>query len=186
VSWSEDEQALRLWDTHSGRLVAVCEGHDARILGAAPLPGGAAFISWSFDEFTRLWDSRTGDRLDDSPDRSVALVHPDWVAARARATGETLKLVRLGLVAWASGPTAGISPDRKGAPCLAVWHGDSIDKAWELLEDGTLAVSLKGGRVAFLKLYRGPKRADLAAAFDPASARARRSRELRDPRRRLR
>jgi hypothetical protein len=160
---------LRLWDGHAGQLVAVCEGHRGRILGAGLLSGGVAFVSWSFDETLRLWDSRTGECLGVAPERTAALAHPDWTAARARAAPETQKLVRCGMVGWVMGPTVGISPDRANTPCIAVWHGDTAARAWELLEDGTVAVSLQGGRVVFLKLHRGSRRINSAGAANPMS-----------------
>ncbi|MBU3615841.1 AAA family ATPase [Polynucleobacter sp. JS-Polo-80-F4] len=54
--------ALKLWDTHTGMLVATLEGHQDSIKGFAVLPD-SRILSWSEDSTIRLWDGMTGAAL---------------------------------------------------------------------------------------------------------------------------
>jgi WD40 repeat protein len=71
------DHVARLWDTATGREIAVLKGHGGRVLWAGFSPDGGRIATTSTDRTTRLWDARTGRPLG-------RLDHP---ASFARAVG---------------------------------------------------------------------------------------------------
>lgn len=57
------DQAIHLWDVHTGKLLRVLSGHIQRVEGVAFSPDGRTLASGSADETIKLWDVRTGDCL---------------------------------------------------------------------------------------------------------------------------
>ncbi|HTL54767.1 MAG TPA: serine/threonine-protein kinase [Candidatus Limnocylindrales bacterium] len=85
---AETENAIRLWDTHNGKLLGVCTGHTQGVRWLAFSPDGETLASVSDDSTLRFWNVRTQQellsiqRLAD-PVRDI-LFSPDghWLAAR--------------------------------------------------------------------------------------------------------
>jgi WD40 repeat protein len=85
---TETENAIRLWDTHNGRLLGVCKGHTQGVRWLTFSPDGETLASVSDDSTLRFWDVRTQQellsiqRLAD-PVRDI-LFSPDghWLAAK--------------------------------------------------------------------------------------------------------
>jgi WD40 repeat protein len=85
---AETENAIRLWDTHNGKLLGVCKGHTQGVRWLAFSPDGETLASVSDDSNLRFWDVRTQQellsiqRLAD-PVRDI-LFSPDghWLAAK--------------------------------------------------------------------------------------------------------
>ena len=85
---AETENAVRLWDTHDGRLLGVCKGHTQGVRWLAFSPDGETLASVSDDSTLRFWNVRTQQellsiqRLAD-PVRDI-LFSPDghWLAAK--------------------------------------------------------------------------------------------------------
>jgi WD40 repeat protein len=85
---AETENAVRLWDTHNGKLLGVCKGHTQGVRWLAFSPDGETLASVSDDSNLRFWNVRTQQellsiqRLAD-PVRDI-LFSPDghWLAAR--------------------------------------------------------------------------------------------------------
>jgi len=85
---AETENAIRLWDTHNGKLLGVCKGHTQGVRWLAFSPDGETLASVSDDSTLRFWDVHTQQellsiqRLAD-PFRDI-LFSPDgrWLAAK--------------------------------------------------------------------------------------------------------
>jgi WD40 repeat protein len=85
---AETENAIRLWDTHNGKLLGVCTGHTQGVRWLAFSPDGETLASVSDDSTLRFWNVRTQQellsiqRLAD-PVRDI-LFSPDghWLAAK--------------------------------------------------------------------------------------------------------
>ncbi|HEY5911612.1 MAG TPA: protein kinase [Verrucomicrobiae bacterium] len=61
--FTEIENAIRLWDTRSGKLLGVCKGHTQGVNRLAFSPDGEALASASSDSTLRFWDLRTQQEL---------------------------------------------------------------------------------------------------------------------------
>jgi WD40 repeat protein len=85
---TETENAIRLWDTQSGKLLGVCKGHTQGVRWLAFSPDAATLASASSDSTLRLWDSRTQQellsirRLADPIGDIVFSPGGDWLAAQ--------------------------------------------------------------------------------------------------------
>jgi WD40 repeat protein len=85
---TEVENAIRLWDKGSGKLIGVCNGHTQGVRWLAFAPGGETLASVRDDSTLRFWNAQTQQellliqRLAD-PLREI-LFSPDgnWLAAR--------------------------------------------------------------------------------------------------------
>ncbi len=55
-----DDQAIRLWDTATGRFLAVWRGHRDWVSDLAFSPNGQLLASGSYDTTVKLWDVNTG------------------------------------------------------------------------------------------------------------------------------
>ena len=106
---AETENAIRLWDTHNGKLLGVCKGHTQGVRWLAFSPDGDTLASVSDDSNLRFWNVRTQQellsiqRLAD-PVRDI-LFSPDghWLAAK---TLRGLRLLDGSLVRDTGNPTA--------------------------------------------------------------------------------
>jgi WD40 repeat protein len=85
---AETENAIRLWDTRSGKLLGVCKGHTQGIRWLAFSPDGETLASVSDDSTVRFWNVRTQQELLSiqrlvDPIRDI-LFSPDgnWLAAK--------------------------------------------------------------------------------------------------------
>jgi WD40 repeat protein len=88
---AETENAIRLWDTHNGKLLGVCKGHTQGVRWLAFSPGGETLASVSDDSNLRFWNIRTQQELFSiqrlaDPVRDI-LFSPDghWLAAKTLA-----------------------------------------------------------------------------------------------------
>jgi len=85
---AETENAVRLWDTHNGKLLGLCKGHTQGVRWLAFSPDGETLASVGDDSTLRFWSVRTQQellsiqRLAD-PVRDI-LFSPDghWLAAK--------------------------------------------------------------------------------------------------------
>jgi WD40 repeat protein len=57
------DRAARVWDTATGREVAVLKGHADRVISAHFSSDGSRIVSASWDGTARVWDTRTGQSL---------------------------------------------------------------------------------------------------------------------------
>ena len=60
VSGSEDK-SVRVWDSSTGEVQNVLEGHTISVQSVAFSPDGRHIVSGSWDESVRVWDSSTGE-----------------------------------------------------------------------------------------------------------------------------
>jgi WD40 repeat protein len=62
----------RLWDTDTGKELAVLRGHESSVVSAAFSPDGTKVVTTSWDKTARLWDvPRSGQELIDRARQSV-------------------------------------------------------------------------------------------------------------------
>ncbi len=54
---------IRIWDTATGKQVAVCNGHTEAIRGIAFSPDGKRLVSGSWDRSVRIWDAQSGEQI---------------------------------------------------------------------------------------------------------------------------
>jgi WD40 repeat protein len=60
---TETENAIRLWDTRSGKLLGVCKGHTQGVRWLAFSPDGETLASVSDDSTLRFWNVQTQQEL---------------------------------------------------------------------------------------------------------------------------
>jgi len=108
----ESENAIRLWDTRSGKLLGVCKGHAQGVRWLAFCPDGETLASVGDDSALRFWNTRSQQELFSlqrlaDPIRNI-LFSPDghWLAAK---TTSGLRLLEGSRDRDAAQPTA--SPD---------------------------------------------------------------------------
>jgi WD40 repeat protein len=51
------DKTARIWDTASGKELAVLRGHQGMVLSAAFSPDGTRIVTASWDGTARVWDS---------------------------------------------------------------------------------------------------------------------------------
>jgi hypothetical protein len=56
---ASDDKTARLWDSASGKEIAVLRGHQGSVLSAAFSPDGARIVTASMDKTARIWDVAT-------------------------------------------------------------------------------------------------------------------------------
>ncbi len=80
-----DDHAVEVWETKTGKLLHTLRGHDAYVTAAAFAPSGKLFATGAHDRTIRLWDSATGKEL------RLLEGHRDQVSAVAfHSDGRTL------------------------------------------------------------------------------------------------
>jgi WD40 repeat protein len=149
MSW---DNTLRLWNGHSGTLLAILDRHTNAVTGAMELSDGQ-ILSWSGDE-ALVWDGQSGQvvcgpiRHSDLPWDFPQLLF-DWLSVDSphSISGQSF--------AWGYRHTAGITSGQAGPAC---WHGQSAVKSHFLSPKGNLVVSLDSGYVFSLQIYRGARR----------------------------
>jgi WD40 repeat protein len=60
---NDPENAIRLWDTKTGKLLGICRGHTQGIRWLAFAPEGETLASVSDDSTLRFWNVRTEQEL---------------------------------------------------------------------------------------------------------------------------
>ena len=85
---TESQNAVRLWDTRTGKLLGICRGHTQGIRWLALAPDGETLASVSDDSTLRFWNVRTQQELISiqrlvDPIRDIVF-SPDgqWLAAK--------------------------------------------------------------------------------------------------------
>jgi len=76
LSWSFDEQTIRMWNAFTGAPIGQPMEHDAAVEGVCyvhDFPNGPRILSWSGDGTIRWWDAVTGAPI------GRPMEHGDWV-----------------------------------------------------------------------------------------------------------
>jgi len=67
VASSSLDTTIRLWETETGRTLAVLEGHKDGVTSCGFSPDGNRLVSASIDGTIKLWNARTGQLLASYP-----------------------------------------------------------------------------------------------------------------------
>jgi WD40 repeat protein len=155
VSGGEDGTA-RLWDSATGALMATCEGHASKVVGAAFRPDGARLVTTWSDGTVRPWDAATGRQIEAPYDRHTgevvtAVYSPDgqWVASAG--TDRTVRVWRatgrqdLAILHGHTGAVTGVAfaPDGRRLASLSsepgfFSAGDGTVRVWDVDPRATL------------------------------------------------
>jgi WD40 repeat protein/ABC-type oligopeptide transport system ATPase subunit len=77
VVTASGDSTARLWDTESGKEIAVLKGHTSLVSSAAFSPDGKRVVTASDDDTARLWDAESGKEI------AVLKGHTDFVWSAA-------------------------------------------------------------------------------------------------------
>jgi WD40 repeat protein len=146
-SWAWDN-TLRLWDSRSGKCLAVLKGHSSVVRDALVLSDGR-ILSWSADNTVRLWDSLGGTIAVHSIHDGIHLFPEFRVVYQGKAKIQSHCL-------WDKKTRSGLlrlfgEKSETGYQ----WHCDSACTAQQLLPDGRAILTQSNGQVCFLHIYRG-------------------------------
>jgi WD40 repeat protein len=151
------DPTVRIWDTATGNLIAICRGHESRVLTVSYRPDGGRLLSTSSDETARQWDAATGQQAEPAYDRHTGEVtagaySPDgkWIATAGidrtvrvwRATGRQ----DLAVLHGHAGAVTGLAFDAGGRRLAsssneaAFWGGDGTVRLWDVDDRATLPV----------------------------------------------
>jgi serine/threonine protein kinase/WD40 repeat protein len=100
VSWflpGRPDFRIRLWDTYSGELVHLLEGHTNVVMSVAWKPDGSLLASGSLgDRVVRIWDARSGKQVGILPGHYVDVDAVAWSPdGKTVASGDPQGTVRL-------------------------------------------------------------------------------------------
>ncbi len=178
VTASVDKTA-RVWDTNTGKAIAVLIGHDGPISSAAFSPDGARVVTASWDNTARVWDAATGKTiavLSGHDDRVVsAAFSPDGarvVTASADKTARVWDAATGKAIAVLSGhdggvSSAGFSPD---GPRVVTASQDKTARVWDAATGKAIAVLSGHGREVVSAAF-SPDGARVVTASDDKTAR---------------
>lgn len=101
-----NDPGVRLWDTTTGALTTILEGHTKDVGSMAFTPNGAMLVTGGQDGTVRLWDRATGAQLqvlDDFTGNVIAVaVSPDGKTLAAEDHSGIIKLWNIEAKTWAA------------------------------------------------------------------------------------
>ena len=147
LSWSWDK-TLRLWDGHSGKCLAVLEGHLNFVSSMLALPD-SRILSWSGADGVRLWDN-LGSPIAWHSFENGLLLFPEL---RSAIGGEhNLQPSCL----WGTANYVGLLRlFGEASEAVFRWQSDATCTARYLLPDGRALLSQATGQLCFLQLHHG-------------------------------
>lgn len=87
VAWSPDESKIatgqnngmiKIWDTNTQQILAILQGHQARISSIRWHSNGTQLISGSFDETVRIWNVSSGQEVTKLQEFSSVITWAGW------------------------------------------------------------------------------------------------------------
>jgi WD40 repeat protein len=143
LAMSGSEGAVRLLDAASGAEIRRLKGLRGEVTSLAFSPGGRYIVAGSRDPSIRVWDLRGGDAGVDAP----AAALPEQI--------NTLTLVHKSNV-W----SVAVSPDGQH---LATASDDELVRIYDLRQESTRAVTLKGHRLPVVAVAWSPDSQSIAS-----------------------
>lgn len=164
LSWSEDK-TLRIWDKKSGSCLSFLQRHSDPVAGAVKL-SESEILSWSKGDYFHqkemsliVWDSNTGDCLQEISEQEALTLHPEWLYECVRSFNP----------AFANSDFFILASDYCIRLCsrfvrgaVVFWHYNSKLTVQYLLSDAKIVITAENdSNLHFISLYNGKSRISL-------------------------
>jgi WD40 repeat protein len=157
VACGGDDGVVPVWDTATGRQVALCEGHKSKVLSVAFRPDGLRLLTAAHDGTVRQWDSQTGHEVEPPYDRHTAEViaavySPDGQRVASAGADRTVRLWHAegrqdqAVLGGHTRAVSALAFSRNGRRLVSASYdlldspGDATVRFWEAAPEATLPV----------------------------------------------